>query len=77
MRETVRGWRDEWIETNGYTEDLEVVISDSSLGNQDSYAYEGSFRHIPECLLHRRVIQCGQILESSVEERNGAYSLTV
>lgn len=76
MRETLNDWKKEWIQTNGITDDVEVLITDSS-SNVSAYAYEGSFAQIPEDLLHRKVIQYGKVVVSSIEERNGAYSLTV
>lgn len=76
MRETLRDWRRDWIETNGETDDVEVIISkDNCLFNP--CVYEGSFNDIPEELLDRKVISYGKIIESSVPKRIGAYSLTM
>lgn len=77
MRETVGEWRKKWIETNGETDELEVVIEDSSMEDFALYVYEGSFKDLPEELLDKRVIKCFQIIDSSVPERIGAYSLTI
>lgn len=77
MREYLRDWRDEWIETNGETNGLEVVISDSSQDSLVSYVYEGSFRDIPAELFDKKVVQSGKILESSIQARIGAYSLKI
>lgn len=77
MRETLSDWKRDWIEANGKTHELEVVIKDSQLDNLTPYVYEESFVDIPEELLDRKVINCGQIIESSKPERNGAYSLTI
>lgn len=77
MRETIKDWRKEWMETNGETHELEVVIKDSSLDDLASYIYEGSFVDIPEELFDKKVMDCWRILKSSVPERNGAYSLTI
>jgi len=77
MRQTIEDWKKEWIETNGYTHDLEVVIKDSSLDSFAPYVYEGNFAGIPERLLYKKVVECGRIIKSSVPERNGAYLLTV
>lgn len=77
MRETIKDWKMEWIETNGETDEVEVVIKDSNLDDFAPYVYEGSFVDIPEELYDRKVISCGRIENSSVLERNGAYSLTI
>lgn len=77
MRDTLKDWKKDWIEANGETHELEVVIKDSSLDDFAPYVYEGSFADIPEELLDRKVTDCGRILESSIPERNGAYSLTI
>lgn len=77
MRETLRDWKRDWIEANGETEGLEVVISDNSIDESLPYIYEGSFTDIPEDLINRTVIKCGMIIGSSIKERNGAYSLTI
>lgn len=77
MRETLRDWKRDWIEANGKTHELEVVIKDSKLDEFAPYVYEGCFVNIPEELLDQKVIDCGRIVESSVPERNGAYSLTI
>lgn len=77
MRETLSDWKRDWIEANGETHELEVVIKDSQLDNLESYVYEGSFVDIPEKLLDKKVIDCGQIIGSSKPEKNGAYSLTI
>lgn len=77
MREMLKDWRDEWIQTNGVTDALEVVISDSTLDGSASYVYEGSFAQMPDGLLLRKVIQCNRIVASSIKERNGAYALTI
>ena len=77
MRETVKEWKDEWIETNGKTNELEVLITDSSLDDMSPYIYEGSFNNIPEALEGKKVISNGKILDSSVPDRIGAYSLTL
>lgn len=45
MRETLKNWKTEWIETNGKTDGIEVLISYNS---SDEYIYEGSFSNIPE-----------------------------
>lgn len=77
MSETLKDWKRDWIKENGQTHDLEVLINDSKLDELEPYIYEGSFVDIPEELLDKKVIRCGQILESTVPERNGAYSLTI
>lgn len=77
MRETIKDWRSEWIQTNGVTDELEVVITDSSLEAFHSEVYSGSFAKIPEKLFEKRVIENWRIIASSVPEREGAYSLTV
>ncbi len=77
MRETIRDWKNEWIETNGETGELEVVIEDNKLDNFAPYVYEGSFKDIPEYLLDEKVVEDGRILDSSVPERIGAYSLRI
>lgn len=77
MRETIQAWRDEWIETNGFTKELEVVITDTRQEVTRSELYSGSFANIPPELLDKKVIENGRIVASSVPERIGAYSLTV
>lgn len=77
MRETIKDWKDEWIETNGLTDDLEVVIKDCALPELHSYIYEGSFRNIPEELEVKKVIDWAKIVESSIPDRIGAYSLSI
>ena len=78
MRETLNDWKRDWIEANGETNEVEVLISE---GDGDDifkpYIYEGSFKDIPEELLDKKVIHCGQIIDSSVPERIGAYSITI
>lgn len=34
MRKTIDDWKKDWIETNGLTNELEVIIKDGSLKNQ-------------------------------------------
>lgn len=75
MRETLKEWRDEWIATNGKTNKFEVIIKDRSI--DDVYIYEGNFAGIPVKLLERKVVENGKILDSSVQERRGAYLLTI
>lgn len=77
MRETLRDWKRDWIDQVGETHGLEVLIKDSRLDDFAPYIYEGSFIDIPEELLDIKVIDYGQIVESSKPERNGAYSLTI
>jgi len=77
MRETVKEWKDEWIETNGETNELEVVITDSNLDDLVPYIYEGSFVNIPTELEEKKIINNGKILDSSIPDRIGAYSLTI
>ena len=62
---------------NGTTEELEVVISDSSSDQLHPYIYEGSFANIPDKLLLKKVNRAGRVVTSSVPERTGAYSLTI
>lgn len=75
MRETLNDWKRDWIEVNGETNEVEVLISEGY--DASSYIYEGSFKDIPEELLNRKVVCCGQIIDSSAPERIGAYSLTI
>lgn len=77
MRETIRDWQTDWIKQNGKTNNLEVIIEDSSLEELSRYVYEGSFTNICAELLDKKVIESGQIIESSVPERIGAYSLMI
>lgn len=77
MRKTLKDWKRDWINENGKTHDLEVLIKDSNRDEFASYVFEGSFVDIPEELLDKKVIECGRIIDSSVPERNGAYSLTI
>ena len=57
MRETIKEWRDEWIETNGPTGELEVVITDTSRDISRDELYSGSFADIPPELLDKKVIE--------------------
>lgn len=77
MREILREWQRDWIKENGETHDLEVVIKDGKLDDLASCIYEGSFVDIPDELLDKKVIDYWRIVESSIPERNGAYSLTI
>ena len=83
MRKTIDDWKKDWIETNGLTNELEVIIKDGSLKKSDTWPdagaslYEGSFAKIPDDLLEKKVIECGQIIASSDPNRDGCYSLTV
>jgi len=83
MRETIGDWKKEWIETNGLTSGLEVIIKDSNLRKSDTWPdqgsslYEGSFAEIPDELLEKKVVECSQIVASSNPERDGCYSLIV
>lgn len=77
MRETIKEWRDEWIETNGLTKELEVVITSTNQEITPPELYSGSFAGIPPELLDKKVIENWRIIASSVPERVGAYSLTV
>lgn len=83
MRETIGDWKKEWINTNGTTNDLEVIIKDSNLRKSDTWPdegkslYEGSFAEIPNELLEKKTIESGQIIASSNPERDGCYTLTV
>lgn len=76
MRETLKDWKRDWIEANGETDDIEVLISEGD-DAFTPYIYEGAFKNIPEELLNRKVVRYGQIMDSSVPERVGAYSLTI
>lgn len=76
MRETIKEWKDEWIETNGETDELEVLISYNN-SDSDRYIYEGSFANIPEELEEKKVVNSGKILDSTVLDRIGAYSLKI
>jgi hypothetical protein len=76
MRETIKEWKNEWIETNGETDELEVLISYSN-SDLDGYIYEGSFADIPEELEEKKVVEWGKILDSTVPARIGSYSLEI
>ena len=76
MRETLKDWKRDWIEANGETDDIEVLISEGDDAFKP-YVYEGSFKDIPKELLDMKVVKCWKILESSIPERIGAYSLTI
>lgn len=77
MRKTIKDWKDEWKETNGITDELEVVIKDCALPELHPYIYEGSFHNIPEELEVKKVIDWAKIVESSIPDRIGAYSLSI
>jgi hypothetical protein len=77
MRETIGEWKKEWIDTNGRTDELEVLITDSRLDDMTPYIYEGSFVGIPKELEAKKVISNGKICISSVPDRIGAYSLII
>lgn len=76
MRETLGDWKRDWIEANGETDDVEVLISKGD-SYYNPYIYEGSFKNIPEELLNEKVIYYGQVLDSSIPERVVAYSLKI
>lgn len=63
MRKTLRDWKRDWIDANGETNDIEVLISEGDDAFKP-YIYEGSFKNIPEKLLDRKVIYWGQIIDS-------------
>ncbi|MFV0527651.1 MAG: hypothetical protein ACK5MN_02870 [Lachnospiraceae bacterium] len=77
MRETLRAWKKEWIETNGLTDELEVVVKAEELDEHAPAVYEGSFAEIPEEMLDKKVLESAQIVASSVPEREGVYSLLI
>jgi hypothetical protein len=83
MRKTIGDWKKDWIEANGLTNELEVIIKGGSLKKSDTWPdagvslYEGSFAKIPDELLEKKVIEYGQIIASSDPKRDGCYSLTV
>jgi len=77
MRETINDWKNEWIEANGETDELEVIIEDSKLNDFAPYVYEGSFKDVPEYLLDKKVIENWKIINSSVPERIGVYALRI
>lgn len=77
MMETLRDWQRQWIEINGITRDLEVVIYDSTLDKYHPSIYEGCFADINPDLLDREVIETARVIASSDPKRNGAYSLTI
>jgi len=77
MRETLKDWKDERIATNGETQEFEVMIKDNKLGDMESSIYEENFAGIPDELLNRKVTEYARIIDSSVPERIGAYSLRV
>ena len=52
------------------------IKSDTS-SDEGQSIYEGCFANIPEELLDRKVIECGQILASTNPEREGCYSLII
>lgn len=54
MRETLGDWQQAWIEANGETNDIEVLISEGD-DIFKPYVYEGSFKGIPKELLDRKV----------------------
>lgn len=74
MRETIGDWKKEWIDTNGKTNDLEVLIR---FNNSDGYIYEGSFFNIPEEFEVKKVVNCSRVLDSTIKARIGAYVLEV
>jgi hypothetical protein len=74
MRETLKDWKTEWIETHGKTDEVEVLIS---YEGSNEYIYEGSFSNIPEELEEKKVVKSGKVLDSTVPARIGAYSLKI
>ena len=77
MRETIKEWKQEWIETNGETHELEVLIENSVLNENAPYIYEGSFVNIPKELEEVKVIDWAKVLTSSEPSRIGAYKLII
>jgi len=71
--ETIKDWKDEWMKTNGKTNDLEVLIR----YNEDENIYEGNFVDIPKDLEEKKVINHSKILASTIPERIGAYILKI
>lgn len=72
-RETLRDWRKEWIQTNGETHDLEVVVRN----DEKDELYEGCFLNMPLNLLDKKVVKTQYIITSSCPERVGAYILEI
>ena len=73
MRTKVRDWQRDWIQDNGRTDELEVIIAESN----GAEIYSGSFVCIPEYELDKKVMVSGRILDSTVPERIGAIRLVV
>lgn len=73
MRTKVRDWQRDWIQDNGRTDELEVIIAESN----GAEIYSGSFVGIPEYELDKKVMVSGRILDSTVPERIGAIRLVV
>ena len=73
MRTRVRDWQRDWIQDNGRTDELEVIIAESD----GAEIHSGSFVGIPEYELDKKVMVSGRILDSTVPERIGAIWLVV
>ena len=73
MRTKVRDWQRDWIQDNGRTDELEVIIAESN----GAEIYSGSFVGIPEYELDKKVMVSGRILDSTIPERIGAIRLVV
>ena len=73
MRTKVRDWQRDWIQDNGRTDELEVIIAESD----GAEIYSGSFVGIPEYELDKKVMVSGRILDSTIPERIGAIRLVV
>lgn len=76
MRITLEDWKRDWIKDNGETDGTEVLVSEG-VDSSESYIYEGSFKNIPKELLDRKVVNVAKVIESTIPERNGAYSLII
>lgn len=77
MRKTVKDWKRDWIKANGETHDFEVALEYRNATASDPYVYEGSFVDIPEDLMDKKVIEWARIIDSSEQERIGAYVLII
>lgn len=67
MRETLEDWKRDWIDANGETDDIEVLISEGD-NAFTPYIYEGSFKDIPEELLDKKWFIVGKLWTSQFQK---------
>ena len=77
MNGKIGDWKNAWNEFYAGTEELTVIVKDSSLKKGMEIIYEGAIELIPETLEAREVQEVLRIIDSNVRERIGACCLVI